>query len=64
MSNPFFDTCRHCRTVDIYITGYGIGVVSCSCGTEVSVPLDSWESLHKAAARWNEKLAGQTRDKG
>jgi len=51
-----------CRTVNIYFTGYGIGVVSCDCGIEVSVPLDSWAALQQAAVRWNEKLAGLTGD--
>ena len=53
----FFRTCPFCKIVEITITSYGKGFVSCDCGIKMKVAsLASWEKLHDAAADWGKVL--------
>jgi transcription elongation factor Elf1 len=64
MVPPFFRTCPFCRKVNVSISSYGNGSVSCDCGIAVAVKTTSWDALHEAAEKWNEEVDQMIADKG
>lgn len=56
MTIPFFRTCPFCEKVNVSISSYGNGTVSCECGIAVGSLTISWEALHEAAEKWNDEV--------
>lgn len=52
----FFRTCPFCKKVNVTISSYGGGTVSCECGIAVGAATNTWDALHDAAKKWNDEV--------
>lgn len=53
----FFRTCPFCKKVNITISSYGNGTISCECGSiAIGATTNTWDALHEAAKKWNDEV--------
>ena len=57
----FFRTCPFCKMVNVNISRYGTGTISCECGIAVGATTNNWDALHEAAKKWNEEVEEMVR---